>query len=154
MSDFGFKRSSDKKLKIKRSSIENKFSIVQIPKNSNRKESILDKIDENIKKNEPSQRVKNFLKVCNKSKLSEPWKIRGQALIFLNQLGRKLLVKQQHPLKKKTIVNVSLENNKMENTSSRFSSSSEEETKVAPPTINVMMSPIKTRKQIISPNLN
>lgn len=96
--------------------------------------------------------MRNLLKVCNKRVLDNR-EVAGQALIFLNQLGKKLLVKQHQHMKKKRPSNVSTENNKIESNSSNFSASSQEETRNTSK-LDVMMSPIKTRKQILKPNLN
>lgn len=152
VSNFGFKRTSEKLVMRRRATIVHKFPIVELPKRT-KKEEKLEPISEDTKANGGySDKVKNFLKVCNKRKLDAK-QVAGQALIFLNQLGTKLLVKQQNHMKKKKPGNASTENNMMESASSNFSTSSQEETK-KPCDLNVMMSPIKTRKQIQNPDLN
>jgi len=153
VSTFGFKRQSCKLQAQRRTSIVSKFPIVTIPKIAIKRDPNLSPIKEDVKKNfEHSEKVKNLLKVCNKRKI-DPKEAAGEALLFLNQLGRKLLIKQQQRMKKRIAKNVSIQNDKIESVTSDLSLSSQEETRNTP-IPKGMMSPIKTRKQILKTNLN
>ncbi|CAI2380766.1 unnamed protein product [Moneuplotes crassus] len=152
VSTLGFKPKSSKLPLQRRTSIVSKFPIVRIPMNAMRKNSCLSPIKEDDQRQiEFNDKVYNLLKICNKRKI-DPEETAGEALLFLNQLGRKLLVKQQH-IVNNVCKHGNIENLKIESVSSNFSLSSQEETgNTSLP--KGMMSPIKTRKQILNTNLN
>lgn len=102
-------------------------------------------------KSKPQEAKKTVLKLANKRKLN-PQRVRAEAFFFLNQLGRKLLIKNNVRSRKYTKDNASLENHKIGSESSNISSDNIDESKN--PERNLMMSPIKRRKEIISPSLN
>jgi hypothetical protein len=129
VSDFGFKKGDDKPSTKKISSL---VTIPEAPK-------------------KPREGRRHLLKVANKHKLN-PQSVRAEAFFFLNQLGMKLLIKNNQRQRTYTNDRESLENHKIKSEDNSISSSSIKDPK--DPDYYVMMSPIKRRKEITKPNLN
>jgi hypothetical protein len=129
VSDFGFKKEDDKP--------------------STRKISSLETIPEATQK--PREARMHLLKFANKHELN-PRRDRAEAFFFLNQLGMKLLIKNNERQRKFTNDGESLENHKIKSENNSISSCSIKDPK--DPDYYVMMSPIKRRKEIKKPNLN
>lgn len=103
----------------------------------------------------PNSKENNSLKWFRNKRVLCPTRIRGQAFYFMNQLGKKLRYRMRNSSSLASFVrsnwNTSIFNNKVGSVSSNDSSDNCEMMKA----INqILMSPIKSRKEITSPNLN
>ena len=103
----------------------------------------------------PNLLENNSLKWLRNKRVLSPTRLRGEAFYFMNQLGKKLRYRKGTSSSfisfKKSNGNASIANNKVSSVSSDDQS---EKSEILKEINQIPMSPIKSRKEITSPNLN